>query len=688
MCLRNPRDGPAREPAVGGTLHAMARDLPIGNGDMLVTFDALYQIRDIYYPFVGHFNHTLGHVQHFGVWADGAFAWIWAPSWKRTLRYVSDTLVSDVMLVNEELGIELRCADCVDFHEPALIRRVIARDLTGKPRVVRLFYHYDLSIEENPVGDTANYDPDTQGLVLYKGNSYFTINGCGESHRGVDQWAIGTKRLHGAEGTWRDAEDGALGRNAIAQGSVDATVGFEVAVPAGGEGTIWSWFACGKSYDDVRRISRVLHERGPQRYIDRTDAYWRLWVHRDASRTADLPREVADLFYRSQLVLRTQIDNRGAIVAANDTDITHFAGDHYSYCWPRDGALVAHALVLAGQGELSRQFFRFCGRVVQRNGYFMHKYTPEGTLASSWHPWTIAGERVLPVQQDETALVLWALRKHFEHFHDVEFIKPLYNSLVVSPAMWMLKHRDEHGLPQPSWDLWEERRGVHTFTVAATIGALQSASLFAADFGDLDRAALFEEGAQRMLTALKQHLWNPADRRFARMATPATDSTGATAYTLDMTPDSANYALFAFDALGPDDPMVEAEMNALVERLWVKTDIGGMARYANDYYHQVERKDVARVPGNPWIICTLWKAQHLIARARTPADLGDAMKILQWTASRALTSGVLAEQLDPNTGAPLSVSPLTWSHATVVTTVTQYLDKLARVGGRGTDFVF
>ena len=35
---------------------------------------------------------------------------------------------------------------------------------------------------------------------------------------GVDHWAIGTKRVGGAEGTWRDAEDGVLGRNATAKG--------------------------------------------------------------------------------------------------------------------------------------------------------------------------------------------------------------------------------------------------------------------------------------------------------------------------------------------------------------------------------------------------------------------------------------------------------------------------------------
>jgi hypothetical protein len=41
-----------------------------------------------------------------------------------------------------------------------------------------------------------------------------------------------------------------------------------------------------------------------------------------------------------------------------------------------------------------------------------------------------------------------------------------------------------------------------------------------------------------------------------------------------------------------------------------------------------------------------------------------------------LPSGVLAEQVHPYTNQPLSVSPLTWSHAAFVTTVLEYLNKL------------
>ena len=149
---------------------------------------------------------------------------------------------------------------------------------------------------------------------------------------------------------------------------------------------------------------------------------------------------------------------------------------------------------------------------------------------------------------------------------------------MVRPAEWMLTYRDHGGLPLPSWDLWEERRGIHTFTVASVIGGLRAAANFARDFGEFDRAARYAEEAERMKTALRKHLWNKERQRFARMATPLDDGT----YRLDMTADSANYALFAFGALDARDPMMESEMRGLRERLWVKTDIGGCARYERD----------------------------------------------------------------------------------------------------------
>ncbi len=156
------------------------------------------------------------------------------------------------------------------------------------------------------------------------------------------------------------------------------------------------------------------------------------------------------------------------------------------------------------------------------------------------------------------------------------------------------------------------------------------------------------------------------------MVSPEIGEDGA--FASDLTIDASIYAPFFFGVFSPDDEKVINTMRAIKDRLWVRTEVGGIARYEGDSYHKVA-ENTEGVPGNPWFICTLWLAQWYIAKAKSPQELHEAIPILEWVASRSLRSGVLAEQVHPFTDQPLSVSPLTWSHAAFVTTVSEYLNK-------------
>jgi oligosaccharide amylase len=650
----------------------MPRDIPVGNGSLLVAFDEFYQIRDIYFPYVGKENHSEGHPFRFGVWVAGAFSWVSDASWKRELRYVAETLVTEVHLVNDALGIEIISNDAVDVSENIFVRRMRVRNLLGEPREFRLFFHHDFYISESEVGDTAYFDPETQGLIHYKGQRYFLIST--DAAEGVESFATGRKAFRGAEGTWRDAEDGQLAQSAITEGSVDSTIGRTLKIDAGAEVEMFYWIAAGTSYSTVTELNSLVRERHPRTLIERTGDYWRAWVNKNETDFGNLPVDVVRLFKRSLLVVRTQIDSGGAIIAANDSDVTLRATDHYSYLWPRDGALVAYALDLAGYSNLTRAFFDLCGRIIKAEGYFLQKYNADGSPASSWHAsWDpLRKERLIPIQEDETALVLWALWNHYDEFRDIEFAVKLYRPLITRAADFMLRFRDPlTGLPLPSWNLWEDRRAIHTFTCATVVGGLRAAANFADLFGEKEIASQYQSAALEVRDAMRAHLYRPEIKRFARSITPASDGS----FEVDQTIDASLFGIFYFGAFAPDDPLVQETMRAVEDRLWAKTDVGGCARYEADGYMRIA-EDVERVPGNPWFICTLWLADYRIATARTLEELERAVEILEWTVARALPSGVLAEQVDPLTGAPVSVSPLTWSHSTVVATVMAYLRKL------------
>src|SRR6266568_4621378 len=634
----------------------MPRDLPLGNGDYLVTFDSRYQLRDIYFPNVGQENHTVGDPSRFGVWVDGVFAWTGDDGWDRHITYEHETLVGDTTLVHSKLGLSLRF-----------------RDAVGRERQVRFFQHFDAHLYGNDTGDSAYYDPRSQAVVHYKGRRYFLISGSsGGSAYGLSSFAIGQKDAPGKEGTWRDAEDGELSRNPVAQGSIDSVGMVAVTVPAGGTATAVFWIAAGQAYDEVRELDKLVRERTPASFLARTKDYWRLWANKDETISDHLPDEINGLYKRSTLVIRTQVDNRGAIIAANDSDVLRFNRDTYSYLWPRDGALVADALDLAGYGEVTRRFFFLCGELITREGYLLHKYNPDGSLGSSWHAWSTSDGRLeLPIQEDETGLPIWALWQHYDRDRDIEFIRPLYRKLVRTGADFMSSYREPRTkLPAPSFDLWEERRGIHAFTTAAVWAGLAAARDFAAAFGQHDLSKRYGTAADEIKTAALANLYDEERGRFVRTITVLPDGT----ITKDATLDMSIAGIFLFGMLPADDERVVATMRALEARLWVKTAIGGFARYENDYYFQ-QSQDIANVPGNPWFVATLWVAEHHIAVAKTIADLERPRELLEWCATKANRSGVLAEQVHPLTGDPMSVAPLTWSHAAYVGAVQRFARK-------------
>ena len=643
------------------------RDLPLGNGSLLVNFDEKYLLRDFYFPHVGQENHTEGFPFRLGVWVDGLFSWTFSDGWLRDLRYLPDTLVSNVRLINQELGIEVLCSDTVATRINVFLRRLQVKNLAGAEREIRVYLHHDFRIYENKVGDTAYYCPDTLALIHYKKHRYFLIN----SSPHFDEFATGRKAFRASEGTWRDAEDGHLHGGAITEGSVDSTIGLHARVPSNDTAIFHYWIAAGTSHNEVSRLNKFVLKTGPATLLKKTQNRWSAWLGDPKPGFDGLSRAVVDLYRRSLLVITTQIDRHGAIIAANDHDVTERATDHYSYLWPRDGAFVANALDRAGYPEYSRRFFRLCSRIVHDRGYFLQKYNPDGSVGSGWHSYWDKQEKkpMYPIQEDETALVIWALWEHYAKYRDRSLVEPIYNELVRRCADFLTSFRDpDTGLPQASWNLWEDRRGVHTFTCAAVVAGLRAAANFALLFDEEESASIYTLAADEIAAAMGIHLYSPVNGRFLRGLL----ANGSDGLIPDATVDASLFGLFYFGSFDPDDPMVQNTMKAVEERLSNPGPFGGIMRFEDDSY--MRSSDVSQP--NSWIITTLWLAEYYIASAKNADDMAKALAILEWTANRAFPSGVLAEQIDPETGKGVSVSPLTWSHSTFVAAVHSYIEKL------------
>jgi GH15 family glucan-1,4-alpha-glucosidase len=218
---------------------------------------------------------------------------------------------------------------------------------------------------------------------------------------------------------------------------------------------------------------------------------------------------------------------------------------------------------------------------------------------------------------------------------------------------------------------------VHTYTVATVYGALRAAARFSEILGKESSRIKYEASAEEIKQALLEHLYDEERGYFVKMVTLKNVSHGGGIEGVDTTIDvSSIHGIITYGVLPMDDKRVISALRATEEALRTKTKVAGIVRYEGDVYYRADDK----TPGNPWVITTLWMTQALIRSAKEEEDLAQVREDLDWIASHALKTGVLPEQLHPNTGEPLSATPLTWSHAEFVLTVIQYLDKLEEFG--------
>jgi oligosaccharide amylase len=621
-------------------------------------------VRDLFYPNVGLENHVDGHFFRLGVWTDNKFSWV-DKNWDIEMKYLPDTLVSMCVANSSEANVQLEINDAVHSSLDVFMRKIVVRNNGDRKKEVKLFFSHDFHIYGEDTGDTAVYDPTLKSIIHYKRKRYFIIDGITDQNNGIYQFATGQKESFGKEGTWKDAEDGDLQGNPVAQGSVDSTISFKLEIEPNSVNTVYYWIGCGKDFSQIKTLDSTIKKIGVEQLLLETENYWSAWINKQNIEIRFLPRNIARLFKTSLLVMRSHVDNKGGIISSCDSDVLQFNRDTYSYVWPRDGAIVALAFDMAGYPEVSRMFYQFCDKIINEDGYFSHKYSSDGSVGSSWHSMVdFRGQLQLPIQEDETALILFSLYKHFQKYHDVEFIATVYPRLVLKTTEFLLNFIDPiTGLPKPSFDIWEEKMGVYTSTVSAVISALQSAAELAKVFYDRERQDLLNAAASKMKENMLFRLYDRDVQRFKKALYPNNSS--------DLTIDSSSSFAFTHKVFEPNSKEIRNNMNAMINALWIKSGVGGLARYENDNYHRISQN----TPGNPWFICTLWLARWHIATASSVDELDRGLNLLKWTAEHALPSGLLAEQINPLTGEAISVAPLAWSHAEFVIAVCEYVEK-------------
>lgn len=635
----------------------MVRQLSLGNGTLLVNLDGSLRLRDLYFPYAGQENHVLGRPHRIGIQADG-FSWI--EEWETNPSYRKDTILGESTAYNEMEGLEMTFRDTVECEKNVFLREIEIENRNNEKKVVEIFFHQDFEMYGTGMADTCFYHPEHSGVIHYKKKRYVMAEvkkkdgSCGD----LEQYGIYRDGAAEAIGS------GTLNQNPIAQGDVQSVISVKVEIEPRSSETIYYWINTGENLDQVLELNEEVESR-IEDFFMQTEMCWKGFVGGLDSRLEGLEEHVREQFKRSVLVVRGQTNHNGAITAANDSSNLEFNQDKYGYVWPRDAALVAEVMTEARYPDLVKPFFDFAEEAIEPEGYMLHKYNPDGSLGSSWHPWIDdEGRKRLPIQEDETALVIRALNRYSEMTGDKEILEEKWGSLVEPAADFMHRYFDEeNNLPKPSYDLWEEKHYVSSFTVASVYSGLRSAAEIAEKVGE--EGDRYRQRADEIKQKGLKNLRSEETERYVRGIKDGQQLDKVSA---------PLYFLQKFGLVEEDDEYFLNTMKAIQHDLSPDTEIGGIARYRRDRYHNVT-EDFERVPGNPWIICTLWVAQHLINQAETEQELEDAKEYMHWTCENSLDTGLLPEQVDPFTGEGKSVAPLTWSHTTFIETSLKYADK-------------
>jgi len=631
------------------------------------------EVHDFYYPYVGLENHSMAnHLRHrVGVWVENHFSWLDDGTWTIEADYYDNTLIGQIRAANKELGVTLEFQDAVDAHEHAFLRNIHIINEFGREREVRLFMHQMFLIYNSLDGDTAQYLPGQSAILHYKGRRAFVVGGQDMHGKPFDQHSVGVYTLGADEGTYRDAEDGLLAGNNVEHGTVDSVIGFNQRLEAHGSTRVTYWIAAAKTQQAAIDLHGSIQKESVFEHIKATHTYWQQWLAPAEQTISRMPEESRTAVRKSLLVLKSHIDKHGGVIASTDTTMKNYSRDEYAYCWPRDASFVLWPLLRLGYRDELTAFFDFCRTGLHKDGYLMHKYQPDSAPGSSWHPYIVGERCIAPIQEDETAIVVFLFGQYYGVTGDKGVLHEFYDSLIKPMADFMASYIDETTkLPHATYDLWEEKFLTTTYSTAVTYAALLSAVKLAEEAEHNDDAVRWQNVADEMRAAAPSMLYNPDKEFFYKgYVHKSADAKRDLLYddTIDV---SSFYGAFMFGLFDLDSTEVQNSFKTIQRVFRVDQEVIPLPRYEHDAYDRVEEDSM----GNPWFICTLWQAQYYLETNRA----SEAHKIFTWVQQQMLPSGVLSEQINPYTHAFLSVAPLAWSQAEFVNTAIDLLSEPMR----------
>ena len=378
--------------------------------------------------------------------------------------------------------------------------------------------------------------------------------------------------------------------------------------------------------------------------LDRTAQEWREWVRGLAT-----PLEWQEAVIRSAIALKLcQHEETGAIVAALTTSIPEHAGSRrnwdYRYCWIRDAYYTVQALNRLGALDVLETYLEYLRNIVDnaRGGHIQPLYgvggeaqleereAPGLTGYRGMGPVRVGNQAYEQIQHDAYGQIVLSNTQSFfdQRLFRMGGISDFEALEAIGERAWEVHDKPDAGL----WEL-RTRSNVHTYSVAMCWAACDRLANAAEKLGLAERAAFWQDRADRIRVRIEQSAWREGTSRLS--ATFGGDDL-----------DASLIQLLDLRFLPPDDPRFRGTLLAVEEGLRRGSH---MLRYATE--------DDFGLPETAFNVCTFWLIEALHATGR----IADARALFEEMLSRRTAAGLLSEDIDPLTGELWGNYPQTYS---------------------------
>ena len=361
---------------------------------------------------------------------------------------------------------------------------------------------------------------------------------------------------------------------------------------------------------------------------------------------------------------------------------------NYYYDWVRDTALTMRSLIdyyqLSNDQKIKNMIFTWIDAEAYRqnlptySGLGEPKYNIDGSGFTG--PWGRP-------QNDGPALRAIAMIKFarimFSEGNQDYVLKKLYHGVLPADSVikkdleYVAHHWEEH-----SFDLWEEEKGMHFYTLLSQHVALQEGAKLADELKDSNAADFYRQESERIALKLKAEF---TDERVGILVTSQKSAPlGYKNSGIDVAP------LLALLHASPYQKLFSLKDSYILKYVDVLTntftgiypvnkkyvDLGvGIGRYPEDRYDGYQTSAL----GNPWFLSTLALGEYFCLLKDELEKNGELTKVLAKDLSeltekqfkRALfhsdRKGHISEQFNHETGIMQGAVDLTWSHNSFMT---------------------